>query len=159
MRSIFFFCFVFTAFSAAVCAQAIAVSDDRSAVEIYLAKDDGTGNAGKESSEFLPTDVPIYCVVQLGSPDPVTVKMTLFAVNVPGVKAETKVVSTTYTTKNGQDRVNFTGHPHGKWIAGKYRVDIFVEDEKAGSLSFTVVKSPQAKPIQPMAILPPEVNN
>ena len=31
-------------------------------VEIYLAKDDGTGKAGDEATSFVTTDVPIYCV-------------------------------------------------------------------------------------------------
>src|SRR6187431_1122575 len=95
-------------------------------VEIYLAKDDGTGKAGEEATSFVTTDVPIYCVVQLGSGIPTTVKMNLVAVAVPGVKADTKVVTTIYTTKDNEDRVNFTGRPAGQWVAGRYRVDIFV---------------------------------
>ncbi len=50
--------------------------------EIYLAKDDGEGKAGGVSENFLTTDIPIYCVVQLNSPKPTTVKMNLVAVNV-----------------------------------------------------------------------------
>lgn len=106
--------------------------------EVYLARDDGSGKAGEETTEFLTTDVPIYCVVQLDSAGPVTVKMNLFAASVPGVKTDTKVVSLSYTTKEGEDRVNFTGHPQGKWVAGKYRVEILVKDQPAGSVVFTV---------------------
>src|SRR5215207_7835294 len=94
--------------------------------ELYLAKDDGTGKAGDPATLFVTTDVPIHCVVQLDSALPVTVKMNLVAVAVPGVKAETRVVSTTYTTKDNQNRVNFMGRPAGQWVAGRYRVDIFV---------------------------------
>jgi hypothetical protein len=116
-------------------------------LEIYLAKDDGTGKAGDEATDFVTTDVPIYCVVQLDSALPTTVKMNLVAVAVPGVKAETKVVSTTYTTKNNQDRVNFSGSPAGQWVAGRYRVDIFVGSSAVVSREFAVQKPVQTKPV------------
>ena len=116
-------------------------------VEIYLAKDDGTGKAGEEATSFVTTDVPIYCVVQLGSSQPTTVKMNLVAVAVPGVKADTKVVSTSYTTKDNQDRVNFSGSPVGQWVAGRYRVDIFVGNAPVASREFSVQKAVQARPL------------
>jgi hypothetical protein len=118
-----------------------------SIAEIYFAKDDGTGKAGEEATSFVTTDVPIYCVVQLDSAAPTTVKMNLVAVAVPGVRAETKVVSTTYTTKDNQDRVNFTGRPAGQWVAGRYRVDVFVGSSAAVSREFAVQKAVQAKPV------------
>jgi hypothetical protein len=73
--------------------------------------------------------------------------MNLVAVAVPGVKAETKVVSTTYTTKDNQDRVNFSGSPTGQWVAGRYRVDIFVGNAAVVSREFAVQKAAQAKPV------------
>jgi hypothetical protein len=83
---------------------------------IYLAKDDGTGQAGDAASSFVPTDIPIYCVVMLDSTTPVTIRMNLVAAKVTGVKADSKVLSVSYTTKDGQNRVNFTGRPTGKWV-------------------------------------------
>ena len=115
--------------------------------DIYLAKDDGTGKAGEQATSFVTTDVPIYCVVQLDSPLPVTVRMNLVAVAVPGVKADTRVVSTTYTTRDNEDRVNFSGRPSGQWVAGRYRVDIFVGDSPVVSREFAVQKAAQAKPL------------
>jgi len=132
-------------------------------VEIYLAKDDGTGKAGEEATSFVTTDVPIYCVVQLGTAVPTTVKMNLVAVAVPGVKADTKVVSSTYTTKDNQDRVNFTGKPAGQWVAGRYRVDIFVGGAAVISREFAVQKAvqvpvkPVAKPVTPKTTDPARV--
>jgi hypothetical protein len=115
--------------------------------EIYFAKDDGSGKAGEEATSFVTTDVPIYCVVQLDSAVPTTVRMNLVAVAVPGVRAETRVVSTTYTTKDNQNRVNFTGRPAGQWVAGRYRVDIFVGDAAAVSREFAVQKAEQSRPV------------
>jgi hypothetical protein len=127
--------------------EADAVPSKTGVVEVYFAKDDGTGQAGEEATSFVTTDVPIYCVVQLDSALPTTVKMNLVAVAVPGVRAETKVVSTTYTTKDNQDRVNFSGRPAGQWVAGRYRVDIFVGNSAMVSREFAVQKAAQAKPV------------
>jgi hypothetical protein len=119
--------------------------------EIYLAKDNGTGEAGDAVSSFRTTDIPIYCVVLLNSAQPVTVKMNLVAVNVLGVKAETRVVSTSYTTADGQDRVNFTGKPHKLWVAGEYRADVFIDGKPAGKVDFVISKggTETAKPVKP----------
>ncbi len=106
--------------------------------EVYLAKDDGTGNPGEETTEFAPTDIPIHCVVLLGSGRPVTVKMDLLVVSVAGVRAETKVVSTSFTTKDLEDRVLFNGRPRGQWIAGTYRADIYIDGVLAGKFPFRI---------------------
>lgn len=115
--------------------------------EIYLAKDDGTGKAGDQATSFITTDIPIYCVVKLDSATPATVKMNLIAVAVAGVKPETRVVSTTYTTRDSEDRVNFSGRPAGQWVPGRYRVDIFLDGQPAVSREFTVQKAAHAKPL------------
>jgi hypothetical protein len=57
---------------------------------------------------------------------------------VAGVKPETKVVSTSYTTKDGENRVNFNGRPAGKWVPGKYRAEIFVDGKLAKNLTFEI---------------------
>lgn len=106
--------------------------------ELYLAKDDGDGKAGAQFSEFRTTDVPIYCVVLLDTVAKVTVKMNFVAVSVAGVKAETKVVTASYTTKEGQNRVNFSGIPEGRWTPGKYRVDIFLGGKIAKNVEFEI---------------------
>lgn len=138
--------FIFVA-SLAASAQVVDPAAAKAGIaEVYFAKDDGTGNAGEEATSFVTTDVPIYCVVQLDSALPTTVKMNLVAVAVPGVKAETKVVSTTYTTKDNQNRVNFSGRPAGQWVAGRYRVDIYVGSAAVVSREFAVQKAVQAKP-------------
>lgn len=106
--------------------------------EAYLAKDDGNGKAGEQTNEFSTTDIPIYCVVLLDTQKPVTVKINFVAVNVAGVKAETKVVTASYTTKDGQNRVNFTGRPDTKWTPGSYRVDIFLDGRAAKAVEFEI---------------------
>lgn len=116
------------------------VSDAKTDVveDVYLAKDDGKGKAGDVVESFSTGDIPIHCIVMLVKADPVAVKMNLVAVKVAGVKPESRVVSTGYTTKQGQDRVFFTGRPDGKWTAGTYRVDVFVGGKKERSLTFEI---------------------
>ena len=106
--------------------------------DVYLARDNGSGKAGDVAETFTTADVPIYCVVMLAIMEPTLVKMNFVAVKVPGVKAESKVVSAVYNTKQGQDRVYFSGRPDGTWVAGTYRIDIFVADKKERSLTFEI---------------------
>lgn len=106
--------------------------------ELYLAKDDGTGKAGDQVAEFKTSDIPIYCIVLLDTTARVTVKMNFVAVNVSGVKPDTKVVTASYTTKDGQNRVNFTGRPDDKWTPGTYRVDIFLDGKIAKNVEFEI---------------------
>lgn len=106
--------------------------------DVYLARDDGEGKAGDVTSVFTPNDIPIHCIVVLTKPDPAAVRMSFVAVKVNGVKPESKIVSASYATSQGQDRVFFTGKPHGKWTAGSYRIDVFVNDKLEKSLDFEV---------------------
>ncbi|HEX3101893.1 MAG TPA: hypothetical protein VHQ01_08885 [Pyrinomonadaceae bacterium] len=106
--------------------------------ELYLAKDDGKGKAGEQVSEFSTSDIPIYCVVLLDAGGKVTVKMNFVAVSVTGVKPDTKVVTASYTTKEGQNRVNFSGRPDDKWTPGTYRVDIFIDGKISKNVEFEI---------------------
>lgn len=137
------FCFIF---ASAAFAQVPAVENPVAVEQIFLAKDNGEGKAGEEAENFLTTDVPIFCVVQLTSSQPVTVKMNFVAVKVDGVKAETKVVTVSYKTNGKQDRVNFTGKPEKTWTAGSYRIDVFLDDKLATTRAFEIRKSSVAIP-------------
>jgi hypothetical protein len=106
--------------------------------EAYLARDDGSGKAGEQVTEFGTGDIPIHCVVVLDTAAKVTVKMNFVAVAVAGVKADTKVVTASYTTTERQNRVNFTGHPDGKWTPGRYRVDLFLDGKPQKQLEFSI---------------------
>jgi hypothetical protein len=109
--------------------------------EAYLARDTGDGKAGEQVTEFATTDVPIYCVILLETPVTTVVKMNFVAVAVTGVKPDTKVVSATYTTKEGQNQVNFTGRPDSTWTPGRYRVDLFLNGKMVRNLEFSIKSS------------------
>ena len=109
--------------------------------QVFLARDNGAGGAGDEAESFLTTDIPIYCVVQLNSTKQTVVRMNLVAVNVAGVKAESRVISVSYKTNGKQNRVRFTGKPDKFWTAGSYRIDIYVDEKLATGKSFEIKKS------------------
>lgn len=113
---------------------------------VYLSKDDGNGNAGEETTVFNTTDIPIHCVVIIGTGSTSTVKMNLVAIAVEGVKSETKVVSIVYAMKKEEDRVFFTGRPKTTWNAGRYRADVFVDGALIKNLEFEIkgVVSPKS---------------
>lgn len=129
---------IFSLFIVAVSGQSEPATTSDVLAEAYLAKAGSDGKAGDSATIFTPEDIPIFCVVRLSTPDQQKVRMDLVAVNVAGVKPGSKVISTSYTTGANEDRVNFTGRPHGKWVAGKYRADIFVGDKLETSLVFEV---------------------
>ncbi len=114
--------------------------------EVYLAKDNGSGEAGEQLENFQINDIPIYCVIKLDSVKPAVVKMSFIAVSVKGVKAETNVITVSYKTNGNQDRVNFSGKPDKFWTAGNYRVDIFIDNKLAQSKTFEIEKSLGAAP-------------
>lgn len=134
---------VMLAFSIIVAhAQTDGVDGPLKIESLFLAKDNGEGKPGDVTEKFLTTDMPIYCVVELNSTAPATVKMILRAVDVSGVKPETTVITVSYKTNGRQNRVNFTGRPEGVWAAGKYRIDILIDDKPAGSQAFEIVRDP-----------------
>lgn len=136
MKAVLFIAFI-AVFSLAAFAQSEPPTPP-AVEEVYLAKDDGNGKAGEQVTEFRTNDVPIYCVVLLDTNAKVTVKMNFVAVDVAGVKPETKVVTASYVTKEGQNRVNFTGRPDDKWTPGKYRVDLFLDGKPAKNVEFEI---------------------
>ena len=136
-----------------IAAYSQAAPAAQSIEEAYLARDDGEGKAGEQVADFTVNDVPIYCVVLLELPKTAVVKMNFVAVAVAGVKPDTKVVTASYTTKDGENRVNFTGRPDGKWTPGKYRVDLFLDGKIKRNLVFEIKSSaggvPGAAAFQP----------
>ena len=153
LASIIFFCLFFAVssiYSQPPVAQSVPLQEipagEVGIEEMYLARDDGEGNAGEEAAIFKTTDIPIYCVVQLNSARPATVKMILVAVKVKGVKPETKIVATSFKTNGRHSQVTFTGSPDGSWIAGSYRADIFIDGRLAGSRALEIRKAATENP-------------
>lgn len=105
---------------------------------ILLMRDDGDGNADEETAVFKQTDVPIHCRIFLDSFIPTTVKMNLIATDVKGLKAESELFTVSYKTNGEQNIVTFRGSPDNIWPAGKYRIDVFVDEKLAGNKEFEI---------------------
>ena len=133
------------------------VNGDVRVEELYLARDNGSGKVGETTQSFFTKDIPIHCVVELDSVKPVTVKMVFVAVRVNGVKPETKVITSKYTTNGEQTQVNFTGKPDKVWIAGNYRIDIFIDEKQAKSIEFEIHKKTQQ--VQKDGLLSPKLKS
>ena len=106
--------------------------------EAFLARADKSGEPTDITNEFFTTDIPIYCIVMLKTIKPTLVKMELFTQKVPGFKSNYLVIKTSYTTKEGQNRVTFTGRPDGVWKAGTYRINISINGDLKKSIDFSV---------------------
>lgn len=152
--------------AAAAQLEPVSVAVSGAVADAFLAFANGDDGPGEESAEFKTTDNPIYCVVNLSGTDPQTVRMKLVAVRVAGLREGSQIVSTSYTTKDGENIVQFTGGPSKVWFVGKYRAEIFVDDKLEKTLEFDV-KGPAAiptssfteKPKQPPARRRPQRKN
>ncbi len=135
-----------------VSGQNVGLSKSAAGIEqISLARDDGKGKAGEITDKFLTTDAPIHFMIQLDSFESVTLKMNVIAVKAAGLKPETKSVNVQYTTDGNQSQVNFTASPGGKWAAGSYRADFFINNVFAQSMPFEIEKSPNVITAKPAA--------
>ncbi len=108
--------------------------------KLSLAREDAEGNIIEGVSSFSPKDIPIYCYVDLNTSKPITVKLDFIAVKVKGMRPNSKLISISYKTKNGEDMVTFTGRPEKTWLVGSYRVDILLNGKAASSKTFEVLK-------------------
>lgn len=122
--------------------------------EITVFRDDGKGKAGEETSIFSTTDRPIHCSIELDSTESATIKMNMVAVNVPGLKSGKAVVSVSYKTDGNQDVVNFNASPRTIWAAGKYRMDIFIDDKLGASKEFEIIESSPPKKVETKSVQP-----
>lgn len=113
--------------------------------EITLFRDNGKGKAGEETLIFSTADRPIHCSIELDSTESAVIQMNMTAVNVPGLKSGKIVVSASYKTDGEDGAVNFAASPHSVWAAGKYRMDIFVDDSLAASKEFEIKESSPPK--------------
>lgn len=111
--------------------------------QISLWRVGADNNPSEETEGFLTSDKPLLFRVQLNSKTPVTVKMLLVAVNVQGIKPETKSVTISFTTNGKQNIVNFRASPEDNWLAGKYRADIYINNKLVANKEFMIEKSPQ----------------
>ena len=101
--------------------------------DAYLARDpEGTD----PTTVFLP-DEPFYLIVELANaPDDTVVKAVWVAVDVDDVDFDTVIDEAELTTSSGQ--LTFDLSNDDLWPAGNYKVDLYVNDNVAETVEFSV---------------------
>jgi len=106
--------------------------------DLHMAKDDGNGSPGEETSAFSPGDRTIHCVAKLADAKAGTkMKFSWFIVDADGSKNE-KIKDIDYTTRALENIVH--GHltlPQD-WPSGKYRVEVFVNGNLEKTAQYSV---------------------
>jgi hypothetical protein len=121
--------------------------------DAWLARDkDGT----ERTTVFEPQDI-FYAIVKLSNaPNDTTVKATWTAVDVAGTDPNTYLDETELT--QGDGTLNFNLSNDNLWPAGKYKVDLYLNDKLDRTLDFEVAGAtapdPTATPEPPSASKP-----
>lgn len=92
---------------------------------------------GTDPTNVFDQDDTFYCVVELANaPDETEVKASWVAAEVEGVEPNTFIDEAELSTGSGS--VHFELSNNGLWPAGKYEVQIYLNDELERTLEFTV---------------------
>lgn len=96
-----------------------------------------TDEAGSNRTTDFSQDSVFYAQVQLkNAPDDTTLKAVWTAVNVDGVEPNFKIYETEYT--GGDELVHFSLSNDQLWPTGDYKVEIYLNDKLAKTLTFSV---------------------
>lgn len=95
-------------------------------------------NEGTQATvTFAPSDTTVYCNVDLANaPDDTKVKAVWTAVQVTGADPNTKIDETELTSGSGTLHFKLTNN--GNWPAGKYKVDLYLNDKLDRTIEFQV---------------------
>ena len=106
--------------------------------EIHMAKDNGRGAPGDETSSFAPDDRTVHCVVKLKEAKAGTkMKFSWWIVDAEGSKNQ-KIKDIDYTTRPLENIVH--GHltlPQD-WPQGKYKVQVYVNGDLDKTVAYTI---------------------
>jgi hypothetical protein len=103
-----------------------------------MAKDDGKGDPGEESDVFDGKDRTIHCVVKLGdSKSGTKMKFSWWVVEANDTKNE-KIRDIDYTTRALENVVHAHLTAPRDWPPGKYKVEVYVNDNLEKTVGYTV---------------------
>ena len=101
--------------------------------EAWMARDD----TGEQGTEVFAQDEVFYCIVEIANaPDETSVKAAWTAVNVEGEEPNLFLDETELT--EGSNRLTFELSNNMLWPPGKYKVDLYLNDELDQTLEFEV---------------------
>jgi hypothetical protein len=106
--------------------------------EIYMAKDDGSGQAGDHTSTFSPGDRTIHCVATLKEAKAGTeMKFSWWIVDADGTQNK-KIKDIDYTTKTLENIIHGHLSLPQDWPKGKYKVEVYVNGNLDKTVNYTV---------------------
>ena len=106
--------------------------------DVHMAKDDGKGDPGEESDVFDGKDRTIHCVVKLGdSKSGTKMRFSWWVVEANDTKNE-KIRDIDYTTRALENVVHAHLTAPRDWPPGKYRVEVYVNDNLEKTVGYTV---------------------
>lgn len=101
--------------------------------DAYMALDE----AGKEKTTIYPQDAVFYCIVTLANaPSDTSLKAVWTAVEAKDTEANFKIDEV--TTTMGDGTVPFTLTNNNMWPTGKYKVDLYINDQLKQTINFEV---------------------
>lgn len=106
--------------------------------EVHMARDDGEGDPGEETSIFNSKDRTIHCVAKLNDAKSGTkMKFSWYIVEAEG-RSNEKIRDIDYTTRTLENVVH--GHliAPRDWPVGKYKVEVHVNGNLEETVSYTV---------------------
>ncbi|MBI1882164.1 MAG: PT domain-containing protein [Chloroflexi bacterium] len=97
---------------------------------------------GNQPTTTFAQDEPFYCVVELvNAPDDTKVKAVWTAVEVEGVEPNLMLGEKELTTGDGTFNFSYANDEGKLWPAGKYKVDLYLNDKSDRTLEFQVEAS------------------
>jgi hypothetical protein len=114
----------------------LACNFSASTAKIKDAKMARDNEGTQPTTTFAANDV-FYCNLNLANaPDDTSVKAVWTAVAVEGIEPNTKIDES--ELKSGSDVLHFKLTNQNAWPAGKYKVDLYLNDKLDQTLEFTV---------------------
>ena len=109
-----------------------------SITKAYMAKDNGSEEPGEETDTFSPSDHIVHCVIVLDQP----AEGTIIRFDWTGVDAgefqNRSLKKLDYTTKPLENKVHAHLTLPRDWPEGEYKVDVYLNDQLARSITYKV---------------------
>ena len=105
---------------------------------VVMARDDGRGNPGDETTSFRPGDHKIHCVVKLKEAKAGTgMRFSWWVVDSEGTQNK-KIKDIDYTTRARENIVHAHLSLPDEWPTGKYKVQVYVNGDLDRTVAYTV---------------------
>ena len=96
------------------------------------------GKAVDPTTTFSPKDNPLHCVITLSRGRDGTRVRAVWVIVDAGGEKNLKLDEAEVMTSDGQNVIDHTLSLPGDWPVGKYKVDLYVNDELARTVDFTI---------------------